>query len=200
MSARRQPTSVSGFTIIGASAYAVPLGSIPVAIDQRARLLAFSARLAARLAEIGGSRCCKKAATFPSKPRGKNSPHLATSFPRRPSLAAASSSPPTTSVTATRARTSRVRVRRIRQAETAASEVSVRSSQDQVFRDRKSRNTLRHPRPHPLPKRHIGVPIRETQPHGFVDGDADEGLAGEGALAGLPGLEFLLSVGKRVGR
>ena len=26
----------------------------------------------------------------------------------------------------------------------------------------------------------MGVPVRQTQPHGFVDGDADEGLAGEG--------------------
>ncbi len=43
-----------------ASAYAILLGSTPVATDQREKLLAFSSRLAARLAEIGGSRCCKK--------------------------------------------------------------------------------------------------------------------------------------------
>lgn len=51
---------VCGALASAASAYAVLLGSTPVAVDQRARLLAFSARLAARLAEIGGSRCCKK--------------------------------------------------------------------------------------------------------------------------------------------
>ncbi len=43
-----------------ASAYAILLGSTPVATEPRERLLAFSAKLAARLAEIGGSRCCKK--------------------------------------------------------------------------------------------------------------------------------------------
>ena len=43
-----------------ASAYAILLGSTPVATEPRERLLEFSAKLAARLAEIGGSRCCKK--------------------------------------------------------------------------------------------------------------------------------------------
>jgi len=43
-----------------ASAYAILLGSTPVATEQREKLLEFSAKLIARLAEIGGSRCCKK--------------------------------------------------------------------------------------------------------------------------------------------
>ncbi|MFB3879778.1 MAG: DUF5714 domain-containing protein [Armatimonadota bacterium] len=43
-----------------ASAYAILLGSTPVASGQRQKLLEFSSRLIARLAEIGGSRCCKK--------------------------------------------------------------------------------------------------------------------------------------------
>ena len=43
-----------------ASAYAILLGSTPVATRPRESLLAFSSRLIARLAEIGGSRCCKK--------------------------------------------------------------------------------------------------------------------------------------------
>jgi hypothetical protein len=43
-----------------ASAYAVLLGSTPVATEQRERLLEFASALARRLAEIGGSRCCKK--------------------------------------------------------------------------------------------------------------------------------------------
>jgi hypothetical protein len=43
-----------------ASAYAILLGSTPVAIDQREKLLEFSQKLISRLAEIGGSRCCKK--------------------------------------------------------------------------------------------------------------------------------------------
>lgn len=43
-----------------ASAYAILLGSTPAAAERREKLLEFSARLAARLAEIGGSRCCKK--------------------------------------------------------------------------------------------------------------------------------------------
>jgi len=43
-----------------ASAYAILLGSTPVATEQRERLLEFSAALARRLAQIGGSRCCKK--------------------------------------------------------------------------------------------------------------------------------------------
>jgi hypothetical protein len=42
------------------SAYSILLGSTPVATDQREKLLQFAARLVARLAEIGGSRCCKK--------------------------------------------------------------------------------------------------------------------------------------------
>ena len=42
------------------SAYAILLGSTPVATAARERLLRFSSRLATRLAEIGGSRCCKK--------------------------------------------------------------------------------------------------------------------------------------------
>lgn len=43
-----------------ASAYAILLGSTPVATQQREKLLEFAAKLVARLAEIGGSRCCKK--------------------------------------------------------------------------------------------------------------------------------------------
>jgi hypothetical protein len=43
-----------------ASAYAILLGSTPVATKPREALLAFSARLVSRLSEIGGSRCCKK--------------------------------------------------------------------------------------------------------------------------------------------
>ena len=43
-----------------ASAYAILLGSTPVATEPRERLLRFSAKLAAHLAGIGGSRCCKK--------------------------------------------------------------------------------------------------------------------------------------------
>lgn len=43
-----------------ASAYAILLGATPVATDARQALLSFSARLASRLSEIGGSRCCKK--------------------------------------------------------------------------------------------------------------------------------------------
>jgi hypothetical protein len=43
-----------------ASAYAILLGSTPVAIRPREALLRFSARSITRLAEIGGSRCCKK--------------------------------------------------------------------------------------------------------------------------------------------
>jgi len=42
------------------SAYAILLGSTPVATEPREQLLRFSAKLVARLAEIGGSRCCKK--------------------------------------------------------------------------------------------------------------------------------------------
>ncbi len=42
------------------SAYAILLGSTPVATEARERLLEFSAKLAERLAEVGGSRCCKK--------------------------------------------------------------------------------------------------------------------------------------------
>jgi hypothetical protein len=42
------------------SAYAILLSSTPAATDQRAQVLRFAARLAARLADIGGSRCCKK--------------------------------------------------------------------------------------------------------------------------------------------
>ena len=43
-----------------ASAYAILLGSTPVALDARERLLAFHARLQTRLAQLGGSRCCRK--------------------------------------------------------------------------------------------------------------------------------------------
>jgi len=43
-----------------ASAYAILLGSTPVAIEQREKLLQFAQKLISRLAEIGGSRCCKK--------------------------------------------------------------------------------------------------------------------------------------------
>jgi hypothetical protein len=43
-----------------ASAYAILMGATPVAIDQRQRLIGFVAKQVARLAEIGGSRCCKK--------------------------------------------------------------------------------------------------------------------------------------------
>lgn len=42
------------------AAHAIVLGSTPVAADRREQVLRFHARLAARLAELGGSRCCKK--------------------------------------------------------------------------------------------------------------------------------------------
>jgi hypothetical protein len=51
---------VCGALASAASAYAILLASTPVATPARERLLDFSARLAARLARIGGSRCCKK--------------------------------------------------------------------------------------------------------------------------------------------
>lgn len=43
-----------------ASAYAILLGSTPVAGEARERLLRFQAAMQTRLAELGGSRCCKK--------------------------------------------------------------------------------------------------------------------------------------------
>jgi hypothetical protein len=49
-----------GALVSASSAYAVLLGSTPVAADRRERLLQFHARLAARLADLGGNRCCKK--------------------------------------------------------------------------------------------------------------------------------------------
>jgi hypothetical protein len=49
-----------GALVSAAAAYAMLLGSTPAAADRRERLLRFHARLAARLAELGGSRCCKK--------------------------------------------------------------------------------------------------------------------------------------------
>ncbi len=49
-----------GALVSAALAYAVLLGSTPVASDRRGRLLQFHARLASRLAGLGGSRCCKK--------------------------------------------------------------------------------------------------------------------------------------------
>ena len=44
------------------AAYAIVLGSTPVAVEARERLLNFQAAATARLADIGGSRCCKKSA------------------------------------------------------------------------------------------------------------------------------------------
>lgn len=49
-----------GALVSAASAYATLLGSTPVATDRRERLLRFHARLATRLADLGGNRCCKK--------------------------------------------------------------------------------------------------------------------------------------------
>jgi hypothetical protein len=49
-----------GALVSVASACAVLLGSTPVASDRRERLLRFHSRLAARLADLGGNRCCKK--------------------------------------------------------------------------------------------------------------------------------------------
>jgi hypothetical protein len=49
-----------GALVSAASAYAILLGSTPVAADRRERLLQSHARLASRLASLGGSRCCKK--------------------------------------------------------------------------------------------------------------------------------------------
>ena len=49
-----------GALMSAASAYAILLGSTPVASDRRERLLRFHSRLASRLADLGGSRCCKK--------------------------------------------------------------------------------------------------------------------------------------------
>lgn len=51
-----------GALVSAATAYAILLGSTPVAAERRERLLQFHARLAARLAGLGGSRCCKKSA------------------------------------------------------------------------------------------------------------------------------------------
>lgn len=51
---------VCGALASASSAYAILLASTPVATEARERLLDFSSRLAARLAKIGGSRCCKK--------------------------------------------------------------------------------------------------------------------------------------------
>jgi hypothetical protein len=51
---------VCGALAGAASAYAILLGSTPVADEAREKALAFTAKLHARLAEIGGSRCCKK--------------------------------------------------------------------------------------------------------------------------------------------
>ena len=57
-----------------------------------------------------------------------------------------------------------------------------------------------------LPSRQLGVPVLvegdvgvvvvEADADGFVDGDADEGLAREGALAGLPLLQAALAMGE----
>ncbi len=47
-----------------ASAYAILLGSTPVATEQREKLLEFAQKLISRLAEIGGSRCCKKSSDW----------------------------------------------------------------------------------------------------------------------------------------
>lgn len=49
-----------GALVSAASAYAILLGSTPVAADRREQLLQFQSRLSARLASLGGSRCCKK--------------------------------------------------------------------------------------------------------------------------------------------
>lgn len=49
-----------GALVSASAAYAILLGSTPVATEPRERLLRFSSRLAARLAGLGGSRCCKK--------------------------------------------------------------------------------------------------------------------------------------------
>lgn len=63
---RLMPAGACGFLgpcgalVSAASAYAILLGSTPVAADRRERLLQFHSRLAARLASLGGSRCCKK--------------------------------------------------------------------------------------------------------------------------------------------
>jgi hypothetical protein len=46
--------------VSAAAAYAVLLASTPAAADRRGELLRFHARLATRLAELGGQRCCKK--------------------------------------------------------------------------------------------------------------------------------------------
>ena len=51
---------ICGALASASSAYAVLLASTPVATEARGRLLDFSSRLTARLAKIGGSRCCKK--------------------------------------------------------------------------------------------------------------------------------------------
>ena len=51
---------VCGALSSAASAYSILLGSTPVATGQREKLIQLAAKLVARLAEIGGSRCCKK--------------------------------------------------------------------------------------------------------------------------------------------
>jgi hypothetical protein len=63
---RQMPGGTCGFLGVcgaltgAAAAYAILLGSTPVAGEARVKALAFTARLHTRLAEIGGSRCCKK--------------------------------------------------------------------------------------------------------------------------------------------
>jgi len=54
-------------------------------------------------------------------------------------------------------------------------------------------------RSHRLIKPHIRIPVRQAQPHGLIHGDADEGLAGEGALAGFPRAKLLRAVAEGVG-
>jgi hypothetical protein len=49
-----------GALVSASAAYAMLLGSTPVASDRRERLLHLQAQLATRLANLGGNRCCKK--------------------------------------------------------------------------------------------------------------------------------------------
>jgi hypothetical protein len=63
---RQLPGGTCGFLGVcgaltgAAAAYAILLGSTPVAGEARKKALAFAGKLHTHLAEIGGSRCCKK--------------------------------------------------------------------------------------------------------------------------------------------
>lgn len=49
-----------GALVSASAAYAILLGATPVATEAREKAIAFTAHLHQRLADVGGSRCCKK--------------------------------------------------------------------------------------------------------------------------------------------